>query len=119
MEDGIFVPIGNDGWYPRGGVRARFGQQPLEAAAVVDAGLLAHGLTGDPRYGAFAEAGMAWFMGRNTASALLVTDGGCRDGIDEHGPSANMGAESTLAYLAGSLAFVQPVRVEGSISTLR
>jgi hypothetical protein len=119
MEDGIFVPIGNDGWYPRGGVRARFGQQPLEAAAVVDAGLLARELTGDPRYGAFADAGMAWFMGRNTASALLVTDGGCRDGIDAHGPSANMGAESTLAYLAGSLAFNQPARAEGSISTLR
>jgi hypothetical protein len=119
MEDGVFVPIGNDGWYPRGGTRARFGQQPLEAAAVIDAGLYAYGLTGEPQFRAFADAGMSWFLGRNTASAILVRDGGCCDGIDVHGPSANMGAESTLAYLAGSLASVPPVAAKRSISTLR
>ncbi len=46
LEAGVFVPIGNDGWYARGGPRARFGQQPLEAAAMVDACLEAYGLTG-------------------------------------------------------------------------
>ena len=48
FEDGIFVPIGNDGWFPRGGPRARFGQQPLEAAAMVDAELAAFDAFGDP-----------------------------------------------------------------------
>ena len=47
FEDGTFVPIGNDGWYPRGGTRARFEQQPLEAAAMVDAALAAYAATGD------------------------------------------------------------------------
>ena len=37
IENGIYVPIGNDGWYPRGGPRARYAQQPLEACAMVDA----------------------------------------------------------------------------------
>ncbi len=119
IEDGIFVPIGNVGWYPRGGVRSRLGQQPLEAAAAVDAGLLAFSVTGEPYFRTFAEAGHAWFGGRNTANALLVTDGGCRDGIDAHGPSTNMGAESTLAYLASALALAPVAEAKRSISTLR
>jgi hypothetical protein len=104
IEDGIFVPVGNNGWYRHGGEKARFGQQPLEAAAMIDAGLAAHERTGEERYRRYADIAYDWFFGRNTAQALLVTGGGCRDGIDEHGVNANMGAESTLAYLLGAIA---------------
>ncbi|HMC46191.1 MAG TPA: hypothetical protein VKJ77_12790 [Caballeronia sp.] len=103
IEDGIFVPVGNNGWYRRGGVKARFGQQPLEAAAMIDASLAAHERTGEERYRRYADIAYDWFFGRNTAQALLVTNGGCRDGIDEQGVNANMGAESTLAYLLGAI----------------
>ncbi len=41
IEDGIFVPIGNDGWYHAAATRARYTQQPLEACALVDAELAA------------------------------------------------------------------------------
>ncbi len=34
--DGHFVPIGNDGWYSRGGEKALYDQQPLEASAMID-----------------------------------------------------------------------------------
>jgi hypothetical protein len=37
MVNGAFVPIGNDGWYKRGEKRATYDQQPLEAAATVEA----------------------------------------------------------------------------------
>ena len=37
FENDMFVPIGNNGWYVRGLERARFCQQPLEAASMVDA----------------------------------------------------------------------------------
>ena len=104
VEDGTFVPIGNDGWYPRGGVRARFGQQPLEAAALVAAALAALGATGESRYGELAGIAADWYFGRNTHGFLMVTNGGCRDGIDRNGVSPNMGAESTLAYLMSALA---------------
>jgi hypothetical protein len=104
LEDGMFVPIGNDGWYPRGGPRARFGQQPLEAAALVSAALAAHATTGDERYRALAGIAGDWYFGRNTHHFLMVTNGGCRDGIDAGGVSPNMGAESTLAYLMSALA---------------
>jgi hypothetical protein len=104
VEDGTFVPIGNDGWYPRGGVRARYGQQPLEAASFVDAALAVYAVTGDERDRALADIGAAWFFGRNLHGASLVSDGGCRDGLDVHGVSQNMGAESTLAYLMSAIA---------------
>ncbi len=111
VENGIFVPIGNDGWYARGGTRARFGQQPLEAAAFVAAALAAHAATGDVRYRGLAAVAGDWYFGRNTQGFLMVTNGGCRDGIDVSGVSPNMGAESTLAYLmtAIALAEVKPV----------
>jgi hypothetical protein len=32
VENETFVPIGSDGWYPRGGRRARFAQQPLRSS---------------------------------------------------------------------------------------
>ncbi len=104
MEDGIFVPIGNAGWYRRGGTRARFDQQPLEAASLVDAALAAAAATGDARYHDLADAGLQWFFGRNCVNAVLVHGGGCCDGLEETGPNRNMGAESTLAYLAAAFA---------------
>jgi hypothetical protein len=36
-EDNHFVPIGSNGWYEKGGPRARFDQQPIEANAMVEA----------------------------------------------------------------------------------
>lgn len=111
VEDGMFVPIGNDGWYPRGGTRARFGQQPLEAAAMVSAALAAHAATGDTRYRALAATAGDWYFGRNTHQFLMVTNGGCRDGIDPTGVSPNMGAESTLAYLMSAIALADAQQV--------
>jgi hypothetical protein len=107
VERGIFVPIGNAGWFERGGTRARFGQQPLEAAAMVSAALAAHAATGDARYRSLAEIAGDWYFGRNTHQFLMVTNGGCRDGIDVSGVSPNMGAESTLAYLMSAIALAE------------
>src|SRR5471032_409478 len=70
---------------------------------MIDASLAAFERTGDDRYRRYADIAYDWFFGRNTAQALLVTGGGCRDGIDVQGVNANMGAESTLAYLLGAI----------------
>jgi len=104
MEDGIFIPIGNAGWYRRGGARARFDQQPLEAASLVDVALAAEAATGESRYRELADAGYQWFLGANSGNAVLVNGGGCCDGLEARGPNRNMGAESTLAYLAAAFA---------------
>jgi hypothetical protein len=105
VEDGVYVPIGNDGWFPRGGKRARYAQQPLEAAALIDAELAALDATGDSAHRSMAYAGMGWYYGRNSREIVMVRDdGGCRDGLEENRVNPNMGAESTLAFLAGAYA---------------
>jgi hypothetical protein len=104
IENGIFVPIGNDGWYPRGGNRARYAQQPLEATALIDAELAALDLTGDAIHRDHAELGLAWFYGKNSRGVTMAAGGGCYDGLGEFDVNRNMGAESTLALLAGAYA---------------
>jgi hypothetical protein len=99
IENEMFVPVGNAGWFPRGGTKARYGQQPIEAAGMIDASLAAEAVTGDPAHLRDAQAAFDWFFGANTAGVSLVSNGGCCDGIDPQGPNPNMGAESTLAYL--------------------
>lgn len=104
VEGGVFVPIGNEGWYHRGGTRPRYCQQPLEAVSLIDAALVAHDATGDPAYRATAQIGLDWYHGRNTRGIVMARDGGCLDGLNESSVNMNMGAESTLAYLVGAYA---------------
>jgi hypothetical protein len=111
----IFVPVGNDGWYPRGGVKSRDGQQPLEAAALVEAALAAFDAAGDPFWTTVAETAHGWYLGRNSYGLAVATETGCRDGIGEGGVNPNMGAESTVCYLMSALALAKrsarPLRV--------
>ncbi len=104
IENGMFVPIGNDGWHERGGPRARFGQQPLEAAALIDAALVAYEATSDRAFLRLSDLGLSWFYGRNTSGVVMVSAGGCKDGIDQTAVNCNMGAESTISYLAAAFA---------------
>ncbi len=100
-EEGHFVPIGNRGFYPRGGERARFDQQPLEAYATAAAALTTYRLTGDLRWQEEAHRAFEWFLGRNDLGLALYDPqtGGCRDGLQPDGVNENQGAESTLAFL--------------------
>jgi len=111
VENGVFVPIGNEGWYHRGGNRPRYCQQPLEAVSLVDAALVAHDATGDPAFRATAQIGLDWYHGRNSRGIVMARNGGCLDGLDESSVNMNMGAESTLAYLASAYALAaQPAK---------
>ena len=107
VENGVYVPIGNDGWYPRGGPRARYTQQPLEAAAMVDAELAAFDATGDVAHVSAAELALAWYFGKNSRGVVMAQGGGCFDGFSEDSINHNMGAESTLALLAAALAMAE------------
>lgn len=99
-EDGHFVPIGSNGFYPRGGERARFDQQPIEAHAMVAACLEAHRVTGERRWYDEARRAFEWFLGRNDLRLPLYDEatGGCRDGLHPDRVNENEGAESTLAF---------------------
>ena len=100
-QAGHFVPIGSNGFYGRGGERARFDQQPVEAQAMVSACLAAFRLTGDVCWHNEARSAFDWFLGRNDLNLPIYdpTTGGCRDGLHSDRPNENQGAESTLAFL--------------------
>ena len=100
-EHGHFRPIGSNGFYPRGGVRADFDQQPIEAQAMVSACLAAYRATTDLWWYEQAQRAFDWFLGWNDLGLELYspTTGGCRDALHVDRVNENMGAESTLAFL--------------------
>lgn len=99
--DGLFWPIGNNGWYSHSEPRAGYDQQPIEAVAIADAALTAFSLTGDPVYFELLHRAHAWFHGSNSLGLALadVSSGACCDGLLSSGLNRNQGAESTLAFL--------------------
>ncbi len=96
-----FVPIGSQGFYRKGGARARFDQQPIEAGGAVSACLDAYRTTGDDRWRKEAWSAFNWFLGDNDLQIALYDPitGGCRDGLHPERVNENQGAESTLAFL--------------------
>jgi glycosyltransferase involved in cell wall biosynthesis len=100
-EDNHFVPIGSNGWYKKGGVRARFDQQPVEANAMVEACVEAFNVTRDQTWFEHAAMCFNWFLGQNDLNMPLYDPktGGCRDGLMADGINQNEGAESSLAWL--------------------
>lgn len=95
-----FAWIGNNGWYPRGGVKAVFGQQPVDAAAMVEALVTAYGVTGMQTYRHLAHRAFDWYSGNNIYGASLIDkkSGGILDGLEEYGVNLNEGAESVITY---------------------
>ncbi len=104
-EAGHLSIIGNQGWLPRGGQRAAFDQQPLEAYALVHGCLAAASVSADTTWVDEAWRCFRWFTGDNDLGVpLFVEDsGGCMDGLQANGANRNQGAESTLAYLLSVL----------------
>ncbi len=100
-DKGHFRPIGSNGFYQRGGERADFDQQPIEAQATVSACLAAYRVTSDFRWYERAQLAFDWFIGWNDLGVELYSPetGGCRDGLHVDRANGNQGAESTLAYL--------------------
>jgi glycosyltransferase involved in cell wall biosynthesis len=101
-----FAAIGNHGWLTRDGGKARFDQQPIEAAAMVDACIEAFNCTRDEEWIAYAYRCLNWYQGENDLGVTLCdyATGGCRDGLEAQGANENQGAESTLCWLMAVLA---------------
>ncbi len=100
-EAGHFRPVGSQGWFPRGGVRARFDQLPILAHAMISACLEAYRATEDVFWLDKARLTFEWFLGRNDLGLALYdpNTGGCFDGLQVDRLNRNQGAESTLAWL--------------------
>jgi hypothetical protein len=104
-DQGWIMPIGNQGFYSKGGMIPYFDQQPVEVHALLSACLDAYRVTRDSRWYAHATQAFEWFLGRN-ALGVSVYDkatGGCRDGLHIDRLNENQGAESTLAFIQSLL----------------
>jgi hypothetical protein len=100
-EKGHFRPIGSNGFFRRGGARANFDQQPIEAQAMASACLEAYRATSDLWWFEQAQRAFDWFIGWNDLGLELYSpeSGGCGDGLHVDRVNGNQGAESTLAFL--------------------
>jgi len=103
-DAGYLSVIGNDGWYRkdhRDARPAKFDQQPLEPAALIDACVAAYQATGETRWEQEARRCFAWYLGDNDLQASLIhpETGGCQDGLTPTAVNLNQGAESILSYL--------------------
>jgi glycosyltransferase involved in cell wall biosynthesis len=100
-EKGHFRPIGSNGFHRRGGPRADFDQQPVEAQGTVAACLDAYRATSDYWWFEQAQRAFDWFIGWNDLGLELYSaeTGACCDGLHVDRVNCNQGAESTLAFM--------------------
>ncbi len=107
FREGIFLPVGQDGWYHRDGKRNHFDQQPEEVMTMVYACKACYLITKDEHYAKLFYRAFNWFLGGNSIEAIMYdrTTGGCYDGVGRENINLNQGAESTVSYLLARLNF--------------
>jgi len=104
-----FSFIGCKGWYPRGGKKAMFDQQPLEVASTIMMLRAAYDATSDPDYLKLQRKAFDWFLGENDLH-IPVYDfrtKGSADGLEQNGVNLNQGAESMVSFLLSLLCIVE------------
>jgi hypothetical protein len=105
MNNGTFTPIGNKGWYKKGGLKAIYDQQSVETSCMTEAALAAFRATHNRNFITTAQAIFAWFFGKNTQGIRVYNPntGACHDGITQKGLNLNQGAEAIITYLLARL----------------
>lgn len=103
--NGIYAPIGQDGWHHKTGERRYFDQQPEDVSAMVCALATATRVTGKAAYKERMYEAFNWFLGDNSLEQVVYdrATGGCYDGVGEGHINLNQGAESTTSYLLARL----------------
>lgn len=100
-----FKPVSNRGWKHRDQVVAEYGEQPIEAAATIQALEQFYQTLHDKRYRELIDITFSWFLGNNHLNQVVYNSatGGCHDGIEEKQININQGAESTICFLQSQL----------------
>ncbi len=112
--NGLFSPIGQNGWYFKNGDKALFDQQPIDTALMVHTLILAFKITNLKKYIKLADTAFKWFLGKNSLNQVIYdeTTGGCHDGIGKFSINLNQGAESSVMYLIARLAIEELKRIK-------
>jgi len=113
-----FSFIGCKGFYERGGTKATFDQQPIEAASTVMMLRAAYDATQKEKYLTLQRKAFDWFLGQNELRIPLYDfrTKGCNDGLLRDGVNTNQGAESTLSFLLSLLAIVESYTIVDKIN---
>jgi glycosyltransferase involved in cell wall biosynthesis len=117
IADGRLSIIGSNGWYRRGGPRAHYDQQPIDATAMVLAYQSAYWVTQDKEYLKKMRLAFGWFLGENDMGMSLYDHEtkGCADGLLAEGVSLNQGGESTVSFLLALLAMIEEYEIAGAV----
>ncbi|MHC4498189.1 MAG: glycosyltransferase [Planctomycetota bacterium] len=119
-----FSFVGCNGWYERGGRKAQFDQQPIDAASMVMMLRAAYDATGDSKYLTLQRRAFDWYLGENDLHIPLYDfrTKGCCDGLMAGGVNLNQGAESMVSFLLSLLAILESYtlveKIEGSREVL-
>ncbi|MCK4855060.1 MAG: glycoside hydrolase family 88 protein, partial [Bacteroidales bacterium] len=94
------APVGNKGWYQKGGELPEYDQQSIDVMAMVLLYHQAYKVTKNKEYIDKLFSSYMWFLGENSLRLPLYDHEtcGCCDGLESTGVNRNQGAESTLAY---------------------
>lgn len=108
-DEKMMQVIGNRGWYSKGSKPALYDQQPIDAAAMVQACAGAWRVLGLDEYKEKMSLAFEWFLGNNIAGEPIydAETGGSRDGIAGNGVNINEGAESSIEFLIALLTLRQ------------
>lgn len=101
--EGLFRPVGTEGFADIRLPPKTFDQQPVEAAATIAACFAAWSATGNAAWKVAASRAFSWFLGSNDLGLALIDaeTGGCRDGLHPDRSNENQGGESVVSYLLG------------------
>jgi glycosyltransferase involved in cell wall biosynthesis len=115
-----FSFIGCNGWYKRGQTKARFDQQPIEAAGTVMMLRAAYDATDEGRFLRLQRKAFGWFLGENDLHMPLYDfrTKGCNDSLMASGVNINQGAESILSFLLSLLVIVESYTLVDKIAEI-
>ncbi|MDZ4775763.1 MAG: glycosyltransferase family 4 protein [Alphaproteobacteria bacterium] len=119
-EEGWFRPVGSTGFGARYAQPSRFDQQPLEAAATIDACQAAYEATNDARWISEARKAYAWYLGANDLGLPVAVpeEGICFDGLTPYDVNRNQGAESVLAFQSSTCAMHALLRSQALVGAI-
>ncbi len=115
----IAAPIGQNGWYERGGKKAKYDQQPVDVAMTILAVLKAGEITKDLSWITIAKRWQGWFYGQNSESIVMAdqVEGWCKDGLNKGEANSSHGAETVIMYLMSELEMIKMEKLSDNISS--
>lgn len=100
FENGFFEAVGNRGWFLKGGEKALYDEQSVEAGSVAESFADLYYAKWNYEHLKIARRAFSWFEGDNKIGRKMMDEkGGIYDGFAKKEVNENQGAESLLSYL--------------------